>query len=350
MSSIFNLLKKLSEASGVAGFEVNIRNIIMEELKGYVDSMHVDSMGNLITVKGSAEKSIMIAAHMDEVGLIVKHVDDKGFVRFAKLGGIADHVLLGNRVIIHTSKGPVPGVIGCKPIHLMKEDERRQLVSYEKMFIDIGARNLEEAKELGVKVGDPITIDKSLIRLKNNFVNGKAFDDRAGCAVLIEVLRRSKPKNKVYGVFTVQEEVGLRGATVSAFSLNPNVGLAIDTTLAADHPEVAEHEAPVKIGLGPAILVADGRRDSLSGGLISNVNLRNKLLDIAEKLKIPYQVEVVEGGTTDATAIQLSRQGIPTCVVSIPSRYTHSFSEVVSLDDMENLIKLLIAFVEEEIP
>ncbi|RLI06136.1 M42 family peptidase [Candidatus Bathyarchaeota archaeon] len=346
---LVDLLKKLSETYGVPGFESKISSVIREEIENFVDSIKVDDLGNLITTKGSGEKSIMIAAHMDEIGLIVKHIDEKGFIRFAKLGGIADHLLLGSRVLVHTEKGPIPGVIGCKPIHLMKDEERKQLVTYEKMFIDIGARSLTEAKEFGVKIGNPITLDRNFVELKNNFVCGKAFDDRVGCAVLIEVLKKSKPKNKLFGVFTVQEEVGLRGATVSAFSLNPNVGIAVDTTTSADHPEVAEHEAPIKLGLGPALLVADGRRESLSGGLISNFNLRNKIINLAEKLKIPYQLEVMEGGTTDATAIQLTQRGIPTCVISIPTRYVHSFSEVLNLKDVENTIKLLTAFVEQEL-
>ncbi len=349
--SLFELLKKLSEAPGVPGFEYSVSNVIQTELKDAVNSIYTDKLGNLICVKeGLNKKSIMIAAHMDEIGLIVKHIDEKGFLRFAKLGGISDHLLLGSRVIVHTKKGPLYGVIGCKPIHLMKEDERKQLVTYDKMFIDIGAKSKDEAVKFGVKVGDPITLDRNLIQLKNNLVCGKAFDDRVGCAILVEVLKRSKPKNRVYGVFTVQEEVGLRGATVSAFSINPDVGIAVDVTTSADHPEVAEHESPVKVGLGPAILVADGRRDSLSGGLISNINLRNKIIGLAEKLGIPYQVEVVEGGTTDATAIQLTQKGIPACVISIPTRYVHSFSEVLSLTDVENLVKLLKVFIEEEEP
>ncbi|RLG92805.1 MAG: M42 family peptidase [Candidatus Hecatellales archaeon] len=348
--SLFELLKRLSEAPGVSGFEYSVSNIIRDELKNHVNSIQTDKLGNLICVKeGLKEKpTLMIAAHMDEIGLIVKHVDEKGFLRFAKLGGISDHLLLGSRVAIHTRKGIVYGVIGCKPIHLMREEERKQLVPYDKMFIDIGAKSREEAEEFGVRVGDPITLERNLIQLKNNLVCGKAFDDRVGCAILIEVLKNSKPKSRVYGVFTVQEEVGLRGATVSAFSLNPDVGIAIDVTTSADHPEVSEHESPVKVGLGPAILVADGRRDSLAGGLISNINLRNKLIELAERLKIPYQVEVAEGGTTDATAIHLTQKGIPSCVLSIPTRYVHSFSEVLSLKDAENLVKLLTAFVEEE--
>lgn len=347
--SLADLLKKLSEASGAPGFEGDVNKIIMQELKGYVNSIRTDKMGNLIAEKGSGDKSVMIAAHMDEISLIVKHIDEKGFIRFAKLGGISDHILLGNRVSIQTRKGPVHGVIGCKPIHIMKEEERKQLVAYDKMFIDIGAQNLKDAKKFGVNPGDPISIDRNFIQLKNNLVCGKGFDDRAGCAVLIEVLKKTKTQNKIYGVFTVQEEVGLRGATVSAYSINPDFGIAIDTTIAADHPEVAEHESPIKIGLGPAILVADGRRESLGGGMISNSTLRGKLVSLAEKLKIPIQLEVAEGGTTDATAIHLTQSGVPSCVISIPSRYVHSTSEVASLKDVENTAKLLRAFAESKL-
>mgnify|MGYP000170859306 CR=1 FL=1 len=349
--SMKELLKNLSEACGASGFEYSVQNVIKKELEGHVSSLTSDSMGNLIAVKGEGDLSLMVAAHMDELGLIVKHIDDKGFIRFAKLGGVPDHVLLGKRVRIHTSKGMVEGVIGCKAIHVMKEDERKQLVTYDKMFIDIGAHSLNEAQALGVKVGDPITIYMDMFELGGDLVCGKAFDDRAGCAVLIELLRRIEdPPFKLYGVFTVQEEVGLKGATVSAFALNPTVGVAVDTTIAADHPGAQDHEAPVKLGKGPVILVADGRRDSLSGGLIANAKVREWLVNAAERASIPYQLEVLEGGTTDATAIHLSQRGIPAGVLSIPSRYTHSFSEVVSLNDLENCVKLLVEAVKIGLP
>ena len=349
--SMKDLLKCLSEALGVSGFEQSVQNVIRRELEGYVDSFTSDSMGNLVAVKGEGDRSLMFAAHMDELGLIVKHVDDKGFIRFAKLGGVPDHVLLGKRVQILTQRGVVEGVVGCKAIHVMKEEERKQLVTYDKMFIDVGARSLDEAKSLGIKVGDPVAVKAEVFELSGGLVCGKAFDDRAGCAVLIELLRRvERPPFKIYAAFTVQEEVGLKGATVSAFALNPTVGVAIDTTIAADHPGAQEQEAPVKVGAGPVILVADGRRDSLSGGLIANAKVRQWLQEAAERAGVPYQLEVLEGGTTDATAIHLSQRGVPAGVVSIPSRYTHSFSEVVSLVDLENCVKLLAQAVEMGLP
>lgn len=349
--SIKDLLKRLSEAHGVSGFEESVQEVIRRELEGHVDSLFSDSMGNLIAVKGEGDRSLMVAAHMDELGLIVKHVDDKGFVRFAKLGGVPDHVLLGRRVQILTQRGVVEGVIGCKAIHVMKEDERKQLVTYDKMFIDVGARSLEEARSMGIRVGDPIALKVEMFEMAGGLVCGKSFDDRAGCAVLIELLRRvERPPFKIYATFTVQEEVGLKGATVSAFSLNPTVGVAIDTTIAVDHPGAQEQEGPVKLGAGPVIVVADGRRDSLSGGLIANARVRAWLQEAAEKAGVPYQLEVLEGGTTDATAIQLTQRGIPAGVVSIPSRYTHSFAEVVSLSDVENCVRLLAKAVELGLP
>ncbi|RLF08922.1 MAG: M42 family peptidase, partial [Thermoprotei archaeon] len=212
-------------------------------------------------------------------------------------------------------------------------------------------RSLDEARSMGIRVGDPITVKTEVFELKGGLVCGKAFDDRAGCAVLIELLRRvENPQFKLCAAFTVQEEVGLKGATVSAFALNPTVGVAIDTTIAADHPGAQEQEAPVKVGAGPVILVADGRRDSLSGGLIANAKVREWLMEAAERAKVPYQLEVLEGGTTDATAIHLTQRGVPAGVVSIPSRYTHSFAEVISLDDLENCVRLLVEAVKTGLP
>jgi endoglucanase len=344
-----NLLREVSEAPGVSGFEYGIPAIIKKKLKGTVDEMREDKFGNLYVQKGKGIKTIMIAAHTDEIGLLVKHIDDKGFIRFAKLGGVPDHILLGQRVWIHGMKKRIHGVIGCKAIHIMKEEERKQLVAYDKMFIDAGATKDQLAK-LGIKVGTPITIDRNLVELENDIIVGRAMDDRAGCYLLIEALKRAKPTNKVVGVFTVQEEIGLRGATISAFVVKPDIGIAIDTTIAGDHPEIAESEAPVKLGNGPSILVADGRRDSLTMGTIANPIVRGWMMELAEKGHIPYQLEVLEGGTTDATAIQMAQQGVPSGCLSIPSRYVHSCSEVISKKDLENGIKFLVMMMESKLP
>jgi endoglucanase len=342
------LLRKISEAPGVSGFEYGISEIIKKELQGFVDKIEEDKFGNIYAYKGNGEKTIMITAHMDEIGLIVKHIDDKGFIRFAKIGGIPDHVLLGQRVIIHGKYKKVYGVIGCKAIHIMKEEERKQLVTYDKMFIDTGLSK-EQLEKYGIGIGTPITIERDLIELENDLIVGKAMDDRAGCYILIEALRKAKPVNRIVAVFTVQEEVGLRGATISSYNVKPDIGIAIDTTIAGDHPEVSESEAPVKIGKGPVIVVADGRRESLGGGLLANSLVVNWLIELANRLGIKYQLGVLEGGTTDAAAIQLSRGGIPSGCISIPTRYLHTFSEVVSKKDLEDGIKLVIGLMESKI-
>jgi len=350
MSDLLEVLRKLSEAHGPPGFEDEVADIIVGELKGHVDGFARDSLGNLIAYKGSGEKSLMIAAHMDEIALIVKSIDDKGFIRFAKLGGIWDQLLVGQQVIVHGAKGRVRGVIGSKAVHVMKDEERRQLLTYDKMFIDVGARSSDEVREMGIEVGNFITIDRKLAELANGLVAGKAFDDRAGCAALVQAIKEAKPRCKVYAVFTIQEEVGLKGATVTGYAIKPYVGIAVDTTIAGDHPNVEPHEAPVKVGNGPVIIAADGRRDSLSGGLIPNPKVKQWIMKVAEERKIPFQLEVLEGGTTDATAIQLSREGVPSGVVAVPTRYVHTFQEVLSVKDLKNVVELLKSLMESELP
>jgi len=346
-----SLLKALSEAPGVSGFEYGVYEIIKKELKGHVDEIRQDRFGNIYVSKGTGKRTVLVTAHMDEIGLIVKHIDDRGFIRFAKLGGVPDHILPSQRVLIHGLK-TVRGVIGCKAIHVMKEDERKQLVTYDKMFIDTGATK-EQLAKLGIMVGTPITFDRGLAELEGDELLGKALDDRAGCYVLIEALKRARlgeNGSRIMGVFTVQEEVGLRGAIVCSFCVGADLGIAIDTTIAGDHPEIAEHEATVKLGLGPAILVADGRKDSLAGGLIANPLVRKWMVDAAEAAGIPFQLEVLEGGTTDAAAIQMSKEGTPAGCISIPSRYVHSSSEIVSRKDLDNSVELLVRLMESELP
>lgn len=343
------LLRKVSEAPGISGFEYGIAEIIKKELEGSAEKIEEDRFGNLYVHKGDGPKTIMITAHTDEIGLIAKHIDERGFIRFAKVGGVPDHVLLGQRVHVHGKIKKLTGTIGCKAIHVMKEDERKQLVTYDKMFVDTGATK-EQLAKYGVRVGTPITIERGVTELENDLIVGRAMDDRAGCYMLVEALKRANPVNRVVAVFTVQEEVGLRGATVSSFSVKPDVGIAIDTTIAGDHPEIGESEAPIKLGSGPTLVVADGRRDSLGGGLIANPMVVSWLTDLAEKLDIKCQFEVLEGGTTDATAIQLSREGVPSGCIAIPARYVHSFSEVVSKNDVDTGLRLLVGIMENPLP
>lgn len=339
-----NLLEKLSNAPGVSGFEGKIREIISNELKGHVDEIEIDNMGNLIAVKKGSEdgKKIMLAAHMDEIGLMVRFIDKEGYVKFSKIGGINDQMLLNQEVIIHSDKGTILGVIGAKPPHRMKPAERKKVTEYENMFIDIGASSKEEAEEV-ISVGDPITIKHEFSNLRGNLVTGKAFDNRVGCYVLIEAMKRVKTNATIYGVGTVQEEVGLKGAKTSAYKINPDMAIALDVTISGDHPGIKFEDAPAKINKGPAIILTDA-----SGrGIITHPMVKKLLIDVAKSEEIPHQLEVSEGGTTDATAIHLTREGIPTGVLSVPTRYIHTPVEVVSTEDIENTINLLVAAIEK---
>ncbi|WP_457550659.1 M42 family metallopeptidase [Archaeoglobus sp.] len=338
---MFELLKKLSNAHGISGYEDEIRESVKAELESYVDEIRVDKLGNLICIKNGSEFKEMVCAHMDEIGFMVKHIDDKGFIRFTPIGGWFSQIALGQRVILHGSKGKVYGVIGCKPPHVMKDEERRKAIEFKDMFIDVGAESKDDVKEMGVEIGTPITIDRELVKIGNR-VTGKALDDRAGLAVMIEALKRTKSDATIYAVATVQEEVGLKGARVSAFAIEPDVALALDVCVATDFPGADSLHMDVKLGKGPTITIADA-----SGrGLIATKNVLSWLKETAEKNEIPYQLEVAEGGTTDATAIQLTKAGIPSGVVSIPARYIHSPVEVVDMRDMENSANLVARALE----
>ena len=337
------LLEKLSNAPGISGFEEEIRKIIFNELDGVVDEIKIDEMGNLIAVKNGDlnGKKIMLAAHMDEIGLMVRYIDSDGFIKFSKIGGINDQMLLNQDIYIQTSDGDVNGVIGSKPPHKMKKSERDKVLEYDKMFIDIGAANKEEALKM-VQIGDPIIIKQNFQDLGDSLVKGKALDNRAGCAVLVEVLKRVNSSATIYGVGTVQEEVGLKGAKTSAFRINPDMAFALDVTIAGDHPGIKSEEAPSKLGEGPTIVLADQSGD----GIITHPKIKKLLITVAEKENIPFQLEVSEGGTTDGTAIHLTRQGIPTGVISPPSRYIHTPVSVVNMEDIENTVKLIVAVLD----
>jgi len=343
MSDLKRLLEKLSNAHGVSGYEGNIRQIIEEEVRPYVDEISTDKMGNLIATKYGGSPVVMLAAHMDEIGLMVKYVDDKGFARFTKTGGWFDQTLLNQRMIMHTEYGPVYGVLGSKPPHAMKEEDKNKVVKAEDMFIDVGAKSKEDAEKLGVKTGTPVTSDIDFKPLGNDLVTGKAFDNRAGCAMLIEALRHMKDvKATVHAVFTVQEEVGLKGAKTSAFRLNPDVALATDVTITGDHPGIDKKDSAIEMGKGPSVTVsdADGR------GIIVPESVLKWLKEAAESNNIPYQLEVGSGGTTDATAIHLTKDGIPTGVLSMPTRYIHTPVSVLSMDDLEKSAELIARALE----
>ncbi len=336
-----DLIFKLSNSHGIAGYEDEIREIIKAELEDFVDEIKVDKLGNIVCVKNGNEFKQMIAAHMDEIGFMVKFIEDSGFLRVTPIGGWFSQTALNQRVVLHTKKGKIFGVIGSKPPHFMKEEERKKVIEIRDMFVDIGANSKEEVKEMGVEIGTPVTIDRECVKIGDK-ITGKAFDNRVGVAAMIEALKRTKSDATIFAVGTVQEEVGLKGARVSAFEIEPDVALAIDVAPSTDYPGAENVKIDVKIGKGPVITVADA-----SGrGLIAHKKVLEWLIKTAEENKIEYQLEVGEGGTTDATAIHLTKSGIPTGVISIPARYIHTPVEVVSLQDAVRTAELIAKALE----
>ncbi|HNX39899.1 MAG TPA: M42 family metallopeptidase [Methanothrix sp.] len=342
MSDIKSLLEELSNAHGISGWEGSVQQIVSREIAPYVDEVRVDSLGNLIAVKKGERPSIMIEAHADEIGLMVKQVDEKGFLRFIRIGGWFDQTLLNQRVIIHTRSGPITGVIGCKPPHVMKDEERKKIVEGKDMFIDIGCASQKDAEDLGIMPGTPVSIDRTFATLQGDRVTGKAFDNRAGLVAMIEAMKRTRSKSAIYAVATVQEEVGLKGAKVAAFGLDPDLAIAADVTIPGDHPGIEKKDAPIEMGKGPVVVVADA-----SGrGIIATPQVIEWMAGTAREFAIPIQLEASDGGTTDATAIYLTKSGIPTGVISVATRYIHSPVEVLSLSDIDKSAELMARCLE----
>ena len=340
--SINENLEKLSNAVGVTGRENEVRTLMVELMKPHVNEIKVDRLENVIAIKNGKESSpkVMLAAHMDEIGLMVKTITKEGFLKFAKMGGIDDRILLAQKVQVYTDKGPLNGIVGSKPPHIQKEEERKKIVTYDELFVDVGAENMEDAKSMGVRIGDPIGFDLRYANIGKDLVIGKAFDDRIGCAIMIEVLKHiGKTDCTICAVGTVQEEVGLRGATTAAFGIDPDVAFALDVTVAGDVPGVKEFESSLKMGKGPTLTVSDS-------GLITHPKVLRLLMNTAEEKKIPYQLETGLMGTTDAARISLTRQGVPSGTVSVAARYIHSPTSMLSLKDAENATKLTIAAIK----
>lgn len=319
-----DLIKQLTETYGPSGNEQKIRELIKNKVKGYVSEIKVDALGNLICRKKAKGPKIMLAAHMDEIGVVVTHIDEKGFLRFSNIGGVFPLNVLGQRVVF--SNGTV-ATIGEEKRESLKEE-----LKLDKMYLDIGAKDREEAKK-SVSVGDIASFQREFVALGNRYVS-KAMDDRIGCAILIETARRlKKSPNDLYFVFTVQEEVGVRGATTSAYSVSPDMAIVVDVTGTGDTPEA--RTMAVELAKGPAIKVKDR-------GIIAHPKVKKLLIDTAERHKLPYQLEVLEWGATDAWSIHISREGVPSGVVSIPTRYVHTPSEMVDGGDVEYAVSLLV--------
>jgi len=336
------LLKKIITAAGVSGYEAEISKIMHDELKNVADSVLIDAFGNVIAQKGKGKKKIMLAAHMDEIGLLVKHITKEGFINFIKIGGIDDRILVGQRVIIKSKNGDIQGIIGLKPPHLVKEEERKNAVKYTEMFIDIGCKSQEEAQKK-VEIADSVIFEPNAGILNNNLCYGKAIDDRVGCFALIKIMERLKVDAEVYAVATVQEEVGLKGARTSSFRINPDFAIAIDTTSAGDTPMIKEYESSLKLGEGASITIIE----AAGRGIIVNEKIKNLFVETAKANKIKYQLDVLEGGMTDGAMICMNREGIATGVLSVPSRYAHSPTGVFSMDDLNSVIELAVKSIEE---
>jgi endoglucanase len=334
--SLAKNLELLSNANGVAGREDEVRSLMVELLKPYADEVTVDKLENVIAVRKGKKNSpkVMLAAHMDEVGLMVKTITKDGFLQFSKMGGIDDRVLLAQRVKVLTGKAVLPGVVGAKPPHIQKEEERKKIVQYDDMFIDVGAADRDDAKAMGVKVGDPVAFNVEYVKTGKDTALGKAFDDRAGCAIMVEVFKDLKGTDcTVFAVGTIQEELGLRGAGTAAFGLDPDVGLALDVTFTGDVPGVREFDTTVKMGKGPALTVADS-------GLVTHPKIMRWLMETASQNSIEFQLETGLMGTTDAARMSLTRQGIPSGTISVPARYIHSPAGFVSFKDLEASTRL----------
>lgn len=347
LDEVYNYIKTMCEVIGPSGREHDVKGIVVEFVKDFADKVWVDALGNVVAFKrgrGGGSR-LMIAAHMDEIGLFVSHIDENGFLRVQPIGGIQERSLAFQRVLIKTRDGRVyRGVIGLKPPHAAKPEESRQIPELRELFVDVGASSRDEVKNMGIDVGDVVVFDRDVTRLTTSRITGKAFDDRVGLVVALKAFQLVENNEvDVYIVATVQEEVGLKGARTAAFAINPHIGLAIDVTVANDVPGVAQHEWCTALGKGPAIKISDGRGAS---GIIVHKEIVDKLIEVAKKLGIPYQLEVLPGGTTDASVIQLNREGVPTGVVSIPTRYLHSAVEMVDLNDVVNAIKLVKGFME----
>lgn len=335
------LLNKICTIPGAPGFEKQIREFVIEQVKDLVDELEVDNMGNVYAIKkGKSKKRAMIGAHMDEIGFIVTHIDDKGFIRFHTLGGFDPKTLTAQRVLVHGKKDVI-GVMASKPIHVMSPDERNKVAKITDYFIDTGLP-VDEVKEL-VTIGDSITREREFIEM-GNCVNGKSLDNRLAVFILIETLRNLKDKDvpcDIYGVFTVQEEVGIRGANVSALRINPDFGFGLDTTIAFDLPGAAEHEKITKLGEGTAIKIMDA-------STICDYRMVDFMKKTADKYEIQWQPEILTAGGTDTAGIQrMTEGGSIAGAISIPTRHLHQVIEMAHKKDIQNSIELLTACLEE---
>lgn len=343
--SLQKSLKELTEVAGPSGHEGLVREVMRNQITPYADEVFTDRLGSLIAQRGKQGPRVMIAGHLDEVGFMVTKITKEGFVKFQSLGGWWSQVLPAQRVEIITKKEKYIGVIGSKPPHLMKLDERNKGVNIDDLFIDIGAESSEEVTAMGILPGNPIVpVSKFTTMTNANRWMAKAMDNRVGCAVAVEVLRRLAEKgahpNQVFGVGTVMEEVGVRGARTSTATIKPDIAFAIDVGISGDTPGIGDLPSEVVIGKGPALTLYDA-------GHIAHTGLADFAKKVAIDLDIPIQYEFIRGGATDAAAIHMYDQGVPTVSLCIPSRYIHSHASIIDRRDVMYLVEWLVKMVEQ---
>jgi putative aminopeptidase FrvX len=346
MDHIETILKELTEAEGVAGYENGVRTILRKYFDRFGE-ISLDKLGSLICVqKGeNTDPKIVLASHMDEIGMMVKIITKDGFLRFTPLGGWWDQVLLAQRVRIKTINGNITGVIGAKPPHLLAEEERKKMVEKKDMYIDVGATSQEEVEKMGIRIGDPIVpvSDFTILSTSAKTYMSKAFDDRAGNALdilIMEMMAGGKHPNTIYHVATVQEEVGTRGAKTSVESINPDVAFVLEVDVAGDLPGIKPEESSIRLGGGPSLLAYDAR-------MIPNLKLRDLVIDTARQLTMPLQISAMEGGATDGGPIHLHKIGVPTVVLSVPARHIHSHNSIIRRDDFDSTVELVVRLVQQ---
>ncbi|MCS1351558.1 M42 family metallopeptidase [Mechercharimyces sp. CAU 1602] len=338
------LMRELTETPGPSGNEAPVRKVMEKWVKPYADELTSDGLGSLIARKGSKGPRVMIAGHLDEIGFMVTRITDEGFLKFETLGGWVTHMMLSQRVEVMTDKGIILGVIGSVPPHIMTAEQRKKSFQMSELFIDIGAKDREHAEEMGVRQGDTVVPYSPFTEMNGTDMwLGKAFDNRIGCAVAVEVMRQLQNEalpNALYSVGTVQEEVGCRGARTSAAAIQPDIAFAVDVGIAGDTPGVKADDAPIKVGEGPALVLVDG-------GHVVHRGLLRFVQQTAEEAGIPVQYEWMNGGATDASYIHLNNSGVPTISISVPTRYIHGHTAMVLKDDIEQVVALLTAVIRK---
>lgn len=332
------LLKQLTEASGISGNEKEVRDLIISEIKDHVESFKIDRIGNIIAYKKGKDtsKKLMVTAHMDEVGLLVTDIDNLGLLKFTTVGGVDKRILVSKPVLV--GKDKIDGVIGAKPIHLQKRQEWTRALGIDELYIDIGVKSKEEAEKL-VQIGDYVTFKSDYIEFGEDLIKAKALDNRVGCSLLINLIKEVKDIS-FYGVFTVMEEVGLVGAGPAAYEVDPDISLVLEGTLCYDMPKLDTHLVPTYLNKGPAISLIDRTT-------VYDRNFREKITSIAEKNNIPYQYRKTSMGGNDSGRIHTTKEGSVTTTISVPCRYIHSPTSVMSKKDYNHTYDLLKAILSE---